>query len=41
MSKSVRVSKPLYDEAHRVADERDCSLKEAVSIMAREGGFDV
>lgn len=41
MSKQVRVSEPLYEEADRLSEEKDVSLKEAISIMARDGGYDV
>ena len=41
MSVTVVVSDPMHKEAKKVAEERDVSVKEAFSIMAREGGYDV
>ena len=37
----MKVTDPVYREASTLADERDVSMKEAVAIMCREGGYDV
>jgi len=41
MSERVAVSDPLYKKAKEIAGELDVTTKEAISIMARDGGYDV
>lgn len=41
MSERVTVPDTVYDEADRISDERDMSIKEAIRQMCREGGYDV
>lgn len=41
MSRSVKVTDPMYEQAEKIRETRDVSLKEAFAIMAREGGYDV
>jgi hypothetical protein len=37
----MKVPDTVYREAERLADEKDMSMKEAVRMMCREGGYDV
>jgi len=41
VSEQMKVSDLVYRKANEIAEERDTTMKEAVSIMAREGGYDV
>ena len=41
MTVQMKVADPVYEEAEKISEERDISLKAAVSIMCREGGYDV
>lgn len=37
----MKVPDSVYAQAGEIADERDMSMKEAVRLMCREGGYDV
>lgn len=41
MTKQLKVPDPVYEEAEKVAEEYDLSLKAAIAFMVREGGYDV
>ena len=41
MTEQMKVADPVYDEAKRISEERDISLKAAISVMCREGGYEV
>jgi len=41
VSELMKVSDPVYSKAVDLSEEYDTTLKEAVSRMCREGGFDV
>lgn len=41
MTQQVKVADPVYDRAVEISDERDISIKAAISLMCREGGHDV
>jgi hypothetical protein len=37
----MRVPQEVYDEAERLKEQNDMTMKEAIRQMCREGGFDV
>jgi len=37
----MRVPQEVYDQAERLKEEKDMTMKEAIRQMCREGGFDV
>lgn len=41
MSHQVKVPDSVYDEADKISKERDTTIKEAIRMMCREGGYDV
>jgi len=41
MSELMKVPDTVYSRAKELAEERDMSMKEAVRLMCREGGYDV
>lgn len=41
MSEQVKIPDPVYEKAQELVEERDTSIKEAIRIMCREGGYDV
>jgi hypothetical protein len=41
MTTQVKVADPVYEQAVEVSNERDISIKAAISLMCREGGYEV
>lgn len=41
VSENMKVPDTVYSEAGEIADEKDMTMKEAVRMMCREGGYDV
>jgi len=41
MSEVMKVSDTVFAQAKEIANEYDITMKEAVSRMCREGGYDV
>jgi antitoxin component of RelBE/YafQ-DinJ toxin-antitoxin module len=37
----MKVPDPVRERAEEIAEQRDMSMKEAVRLMCREGGYDV
>ena len=41
MSKVMKVPESVHSAAGELAEQKDMTMKEAVRLMCREGGFDV